>query len=92
MNTINRNQLVKLIKSTNGRFFTAIFTKKNGEDRIMNCRLGVTKNLTGKGMSYNPRDYDMISVFDVKADGYRLINLRKLKALQINGEVFTVLN
>jgi hypothetical protein len=90
MKQIDTDKALNLIKKTNGRVFTAIFTKKDGTSRKMNCRLGVQKDLTGQGLAYNPADYDLITVFDMKAKGYRMLNLQTLTALQINGQFYVV--
>ncbi len=90
MKTINTDKVLSLIKGTDGRVFTAIFTKKDGTTRKMNCRLGVSKNVTGKGMAYTPADYDLITVFDMKAADYRMINIKTVTALQISNEFYVV--
>ncbi len=68
----------------NGKFFSAVFTKKNGEDRTIVGRTGVRKNLTGTGRRYDPKERGYLTVFDVQAKDYRLINLQTLK--KVNGQ------
>ena len=43
------NGLQKVLVDTNGKIFTAHFIKKNGEIRVINCRLNVTKHIKGTG-------------------------------------------
>ena len=90
MKLINQLQALDKIKATNGKVFSVIFLKKDGTNRHMNCRLGVTKYVNGKGLKYDPKDYNLITVFDMTAKGYRMINLETIKTLQIKGEIFTV--
>jgi hypothetical protein len=37
----------------------------------MHGQLGVKKDLKGVGLAYVPREHDLISVFDLNADGYQ---------------------
>jgi len=90
MKTITTIQAVDLIKETAGKVFTVIFTKKDGTSRKMNCRLGVSKYVTGKGMAYTPADYDLMTVFDMQKAEYRTLNLKTLTALQVSKEFYVV--
>lgn len=85
-----------LILSTKGRFFTVVFLKKDGEPRVMVCRTGVKKGLTGKGMSYNPLEKNLLPVYDVikskqehKAE-YRMIPLdpERIVEVKIRGKTY----
>ena len=71
------------IKETNGKFFSVTFTKKDGTTREMNCRLGVTKHLKG-GTSNTAHKANLVTVYDLQAEGYRCINLDTVSAF--NGE------
>ena len=90
MKTITRDEAKKLIHETGGRVFSAIFVKKDGTDRKMNCRLGVRKGVKGVGRKFNPADYDLIGVFDMQKDAHRMINIKTLRAIQINKQVYTI--
>ena len=72
--------LQNLIKD---KFFTCQFVKKNGDVRVINCRLGVKKHL--KNPDYvrkNQRDY--IVAYDLQIKQYRNISLNKLQWLRLN--------
>lgn len=88
MNKINRQQAESIIDNTNGRVFSVIFTKKNGERRVMNCRLGVKKYTNGKGMKYNPSKRGYKVVYEMNNRGYRMINLNTLEKIKANGQEF----
>lgn len=76
------NRLQKV--GENGKFFTVKFIKRsNGDERVMNCRLGVTKHLKGGAKAYDDSVHRLLTVFDVKSQGYRCIPLESL--LEING-------
>jgi len=73
-----------------GRIFTATFNKKDGTERVMNCRFGVKKHLSGGELRYNPSDFGMMSVFDMVSKGYRMLTLNKITRLKIGGEDYEV--
>jgi hypothetical protein len=80
---------VEVIKTFVGRnkIFTATFIKKDGSTRVMNCQLGVKKHLKGGEQSFNPVERNLLTVFDMQAGGYRMINISTLKQLKAHGEV-----
>jgi len=87
--TINRIRLEGFIRSLKGQFFTVEFTKKNGDTRVMNARTGVKIGVTGKG-SPNGLFTSAIKVFDVKANGFRQINLDTVRFIKTGGVKFLV--
>ena len=102
MKTIDRATAKKYIYATNGQKFSAVFTKKNGEKRLMNCMLGVTDGVKGVGRNFDPDEKGLVGVFDVDAvkivDGeeekgdFRFINLHTLESLEIQGVEYTITN
>ena len=84
MNTIP--MIIDVINS--GKIFTACFTKKDGSERVMNCRTKVSKGVTGKGMSYNPKDLGYLVVFDLKCNDFRMINLNTLIWVKAEGNTY----
>ena len=86
MNTLERRQL---IESTNGGIFSARFLKKSGELREINCRLKVRKHLRG-GVSTTSHKENLITVWDLKAEGYRNINLETLLLVKFGGKEIIV--
>ena len=90
MTKINRETAKKYIYETNGKFFSAVFTKKNGEKRLMTCRLNVRKYLKGVGLKFKPQDIGLMTVFDIHKGGYRFINLMTLESLKIRGNEYHV--
>ena len=92
----------KLITDSKGKVFVVEFIKKDGSLRRMNCRLGVKIGVTGEGMSYDPKEFDLIPVYDMQkvdenfnekagketAGAFRMINLQTIKYLKINGKEY----
>ncbi len=80
----------KLIKSTNGAIFSVSFVKADGTLREMTCRLGVRKGLTGKGLAFDAASYDLLPVFDMAKQDYRMIRLNTLRRVTVDGQAFSV--
>ena len=63
-------------------FFSVTFQKKDGSTRNMVCRRNVQKYLAGGEMKYDPRERNLLTVWDCNAvgshgpndKGYRMIN------------------
>ena len=84
--------IIQLIKGTKGAFFTVKFIKKDGTERIMNCRLGVKKYLHGGELPYDPVAKGLLPVWDSVAaktsDGYRIINTNTILSAKIGGKEY----
>ena len=77
---ISRTKAVELIKQTKGSFFTVCFTKKNGEERVLNGNVKVS-------------DFqDALGYIKVKESGkkHRLINPRTILWLRTGGKTYTI--
>lgn len=87
--TMTTQEIINLIKTETrpgvdkGKLFEVTFTKKDGTIRKMRCRLGVQRNLTGKGMSWNPEDRGMLTVWSADSQGYRNVNLATVTSLRL---------
>lgn len=93
-----KEEISEAINNTKGRFFVIKFTKKDGTERTMVCRTGVRayttadgerKELTGKGMSWNPNEREMRVVWDIQKKAYRLVNLRTTHYFKCGDTVVT---
>ena len=91
--TIDKDKAKQLINQSNGRIFSASFTKKDFTRRIMLARLGVKKHLKkdAKQRPYEPSKHDLITVYDMHINKYRMINLKTLDSLNINKTNYVVL-
>ena len=88
---ISRKQATDLIKGSKGRVFGVQFIKRStGEVRKMSARTGVTKYVTGEGLKFSPSKKNLITVFDMNKQGYRMINLEGLTSLKLNGSTMEV--
>lgn len=71
------------IKMVNGKRFKVGFIKKNGEFREMVATLERKKPTKGIGLLYTPKDYDLVSVFDIEKQEYRMVNLKTIKYVKV---------
>ena len=77
------SKLSKIVQTTNGKFFTVVFIKKDGTERILNGRLGVTKHLKGGQCTLDKEKY--LIVYDVVSKGYRAVNVDTIKSVSCDG-------
>ena len=85
MKQIDRDTAKQYIYATNGKIFSAVFVKKDGEIRKMVCRQGVYKYVKGVGLKFKPEERDLIGVFDMHKKAYRFINVKTLEQIKVGG-------
>lgn len=71
---------------TDGHFFSCSFIKKNGEVREINCRKGVKKFLVENARPKASNPSNLVTVYDVKNEGYRNFDINRV--LSIKAEKF----
>jgi hypothetical protein len=76
--------MADMVANSSGKFVTVTFYKKNGDIRVMNCRLGVTKHLKG-GQSTLDKEKFLI-VYDMVKKGYRAIDKDSIVSVTMAGE------
>ena len=80
-----------LVQAKGDTFFTVTFVKRtDGSLRTMNCRKGVKSHLAGGTLGYKPGEKALMSVFDVKSEGYRMVDLNTVTEIKMNGNTFVV--
>jgi len=87
---ISRFKVLKIINDTNGKIFAVRFIKKDGSIRMMLARLGVKHNLKG-GTNGSSEKNSLITVWDMVANGYRMVNLETLISLKVSGREYEVI-
>ena len=88
--TISKSQAVALIKKNKGKQFTVVYNKRDGSERILTGRIGVTKYLRGGSLRYNPASYGLLPVYDDIKRDYRMIVVTTMKLLKFGEEVYEV--
>jgi hypothetical protein len=72
--------------------FSATFTKKDGSERKMLCRLNVRKDLKDIGHKFDADKQGLLCVYDMINKGYRFVNLNTTTELKIKGKTYLVNN
>ena len=80
------SKLDEIILNSNGKFVTFTFTKKDGTERVLTGRMGVTKHLKGGVSTLDAEQY--ITIFGVQSQGYRAVNRDTIKSVKCNGELY----
>jgi hypothetical protein len=99
MNILSRSQVYDVINKNEGKIFSCVFTKKDGEIREMKCRTGVKKYLKGGELRYDPIEKGLLPVYEIKnesdedkASSYRMVNVQTLIRLKIGGLEYRVMD
>lgn len=91
--SLSRVKAIELVKSTKGRYFSAAFMKKDGSYRKIVSRTGVKKfrrTPDKKSFAHNS-DNPYFLVYDIKKNGYRVINLETLLWVKFGGTRYDVI-
>jgi len=97
--TLMREEVRSFVKGIKGKFFTVNFTKKNGDNRTMNCRTGVKKHLApagSKGLGYDFEDKGLIGVWTTEParhandKGYRCFAVSRLIWIRVNDTIYKI--
>ena len=91
MKQIDKDTAKQYIYKTNGKIFSAVFRKKDGEKRKMICRRGVAKYVKGVGLKFKPEERNLIGVFDMHKKAYRFINTSTLEQLKVKGITYIII-
>ena len=78
-----------VIELLGDKIFTVTFVKKDGTVRVLNGRRKVTKHLKGGELAYDPIEKGLIPVYDLKSEGYRMINSQTVKEIKSEKQVST---
>jgi hypothetical protein len=90
--TIERSAIRDKLLESEGKMFWVIFIKKDGTVRRMLARTGVQKGVKGIGMSYDPKAYGLLPIFDMHKHAFRMINLKTVEYVEINKEKIVVVD
>jgi hypothetical protein len=73
-------------KEVQGKIFSVVFRKKNGELRTMQARLGVKKGITGEGLKYDAEARNNLIVYDMQKQAYRTVKFDSVLYLNYNNK------
>lgn len=84
-------KFLEAIKKSEGTIFSCHFIKRgNGEYRKMVARLGVKKGVKGVGMKYDPIKKNLLPVFDMQKNAFRMIPFDAIEYLKVKGNEIAV--
>ena len=75
-NRPSSDEMVKMIKSTKGRFFSCVTLKSDGSYRKWVARTGVKKGV--KGVARKNTKENLVTVFDMEINQFRTLDTNKL--------------
>ena len=91
MQNISLEEAIIKIEESEGKIFSVVFKKRTtGEWRKLIGRLGVHKNINGTGLKYDPASKQLMTVYDMQNQGWRMINKESITALQTKGESYVI--
>lgn len=77
-----------------GKIFSVIFTKADGSERYMTCRLGVKKGVKGvqrnMGIKYDNVVGTHKIVYSIQDKGFRTIDITKISKIIANKHTFNL--
>ena len=76
-NRPSSDEMVKMIKSTKGKFFSCVTLKSDGSYRKWVARTGVKKGVKGVGRK-NTKE-NLVTVFDMQINQFRTLDANKLQ-------------
>lgn len=85
---VKRNLVKTLIVANHDKFLGVTFTKKNGEKRRLNGRLHVHSKTGQAPTTAHIPEY--LTIYDVKARGFRIVNLNTVESIRMKGGEFKV--
>ena len=81
----------EVLDRVGNKFIGVTFTKKDGSTRKLNGRFKVTKYLKGGTNRVVSNSNSYLSIYDVKSEGYRTINLDTVIEIKALNEVYHVI-
>jgi NTP pyrophosphatase (non-canonical NTP hydrolase) len=89
---IHRANLRTFLEAQDGKFVGITYAKKDGSTRKLNGRLGVFKHLKGGSNNVEALDRSYLVLFDVKASGYRTVDLATASFVRALGTQYAVID
>ena len=91
MKIITKAEVLPLLQTLRGKFFTVEFIKRTtGERRVMNCTTNYESKLAGGEPAYDFNEKQLIPVWDLGKRAFRSIPLDSVLVIKANGIVFQV--
>jgi hypothetical protein len=82
------NALFTRFRRTKEPFVVHFYKRSDGSLRKMNAQMARVKPITGRGMIYDPKKYNLMVVYDHEVKNYRAIPLEGVKMVQTIAEKY----
>jgi hypothetical protein len=91
-NLISVEVAKELVVGIQQKIFSVIFIKRSDSKSVRHivCRTGVSKNSNGGKLSFDPREHDLLNVYDMVKKSFRFINLTNMLLVSSGGEKWRV--
>jgi hypothetical protein len=66
--------------------------RTNNTHRVMVCRTGVKKDLKGVGHSFDPEKKNLLCVWDMKKEAYRMVSIDSIVRIKVDGRAYTAVS
>lgn len=83
---ISKTKALDLMKNSKGHFFTAVFVKKDGMERVINCQYLKDQDISSLGLI----KVKETGKLKLNENPIRQINLQTLKQLSVGGQVYKI--
>jgi hypothetical protein len=104
MELLSQEQAADMIRKSGGKIFSVTFNKRStGTPRRLTGRVGVTQQVTGEGKAFNPRDHNLLTVYEFVGSGqdakgrhstigrqWRHVAIEGITSLRMRGKTFQV--
>jgi len=88
MTKISKSKALEFIQNSKGRFFTVIFTKNNGQKRVMNCQYMKDQKVNSFGL-IKVKETKLLK--SEKVDEWiKSFSINKLEILKINKQTYKI--
>lgn len=92
-------EALEILAKFNDKIVTVVFTKRTtGELRTLNGILNCSKYVNGKGMSYDPNERNLATIWDLQLGktlpessrnkAYRMLNLEAISEIRAGGDIY----
>jgi len=92
MLNIKRTMVPSLLAKHKGKFFSCTFTKKDGSERTLNCKIGAIKGHDGLNPVAHLTEYVTVTTQEDGKMAFKNVNVNTMSDLSIGGERYVIID
>lgn len=92
MNNVKRSMVPALLAQHKGKFFSCTFTKKDGSERFLHCRIGAIKGHDGLNPIAHLTEYVTVTTHESGKMEFKNVNVNTMKDLSIGGDRYFIID